>query len=231
MLGLLVIIVISWGLLRFIEKKNIDVIGIIPTKKRSIQFIIGFLFITLVCFINILIESWILEINWQLNPSFNYKSIANAFVYHIRSALTEDLVFRGALLYILIQKIGAKKGGLIAALIFGIYHIFSYGILGEKLILMLYVTLITGCVGYVWGYTFHKTNSIMMGLGFHLGYNFIMALFFASNPYGELLFEATSKISLSDWNWLFFNLFKGLFPSITTFLFVKQYLKFNQSKN
>ena len=39
-----------------------------------------------------------------------------------------------------------------------------------------------------------------------------------------------SRVSLKDWNWLYFNLLKGLFPSIVTLIFVKQYLKF-KSKN
>jgi hypothetical protein len=39
----------------------------------------------------------------------------DSFIYHLKSALSEDLVFRGILLYILIKKIGVlKKGGLIS---------------------------------------------------------------------------------------------------------------------
>lgn len=41
MLGLLVIIVVSWVLLHFIEKRNIEALGIIPYGKRIIQFLIG----------------------------------------------------------------------------------------------------------------------------------------------------------------------------------------------
>ena len=230
MLGLLVIIVISWVLLHFIEKKNINVLGIIPNKKRTVQFLIGFVVMTLICFITIFIETFILKVEWQQNKTINYSAIFNALIYHIRSALTEDLVFRGAILYILIQKIGAKKAILISAFVFGIYHIFSYGMLNSSIIAMLYATLITGFVGYVWAYTFDKTKSMMMGLGFHLGYNFLMSLFYENQPYGQLTFHEVSKISLKDWNWLFYNIPKGLFPSILTFIFVKQYLKHQAKK-
>lgn len=226
MLGLLVIIVISWVLLYLIEKKNIEVLGIIPTQKRSIQFLIGFVIIVTICLTSIFIESLVLNVEWKQNNNINYVFIFDAFIYHIKSALTEDLVFRGALLYILIQKIGVKKAILLSALVFGIYHIFSYGMLNSNIIAMLYVILITGFTGYVWAYTFHKTKSIMMGLGFHVGYNFLMSLFYENQPYGQLIFQEVSKVSLVDWNWLLYNIPKGLFPSILTFVFVKIYLKY-----
>ena len=61
MLGLLVIIIVSWLLLHFIEKKNIEVLGIIPTGKRIAQFFIGMIFIMLINTINIYIESIVNE--------------------------------------------------------------------------------------------------------------------------------------------------------------------------
>ncbi len=95
---------------------------------------------------------------------------------------------------------------------------------------MLYVTLITGFTGYVWAYTFHKTKSIMMGLGFHLGYNFLMALFYENQPYGQLIFQEVSKTSLANWNWLLYSIPKGLFPSLITFIFVKKYISISSIK-
>ena len=230
MLGLLVIIIISWMLLHFIEKKNIEVLGVIPTKKRISQFVIGFFVIISFNLIAILIESFALNVTWKQNEIIHYNLLFDAFVYHIRSALTEDLVFRGAILYILIQRIGAKKGIFISALVFGVYHIFSYGMTNSSIIAMLYVTLMTGFTGYVWAYTFYKTKSIMLGLGFHLGYNYIMSMFYENQPYGQLIFQEVSKIHLADWNWLLYHIPKGLFPSILTLIFVKQYLKYQARK-
>lgn len=221
MLGLLVIIVISWGLIYLFEKKRIDVIGIIPNSKRIIQFIGGFLFIMIVGLLNIFIESIVLNIDWKLNSVINYNSIFNAIVYHFKSALTEDLIFRGAILYLLIQRIGAKSALVIAALAFGIYHVFSYEIAFHKIILVLYVVIITGFVGYVWSYIFYKTKSIYMGLGLHLGVNLINTFFFESQPFGELIFTAVSRAELSEWNNFLFLIFKGLFPTVLTFICFK----------
>jgi hypothetical protein len=146
-------------------------------------------------------------------------------MYHLRSALTEDLVFRGAILYILIQRIGATKALWLSAIIFGVYHWFSYGIIGERIVLLAYVFVVTGFTGYVWAYTFYKTKSIMLGLGFHLGYNLIMSFFFESQPFGELIMSQTSKVDLIGWNEFYYSMFRGLFPTTLSLLFVKQYLK------
>jgi membrane protease YdiL (CAAX protease family) len=58
----------------------------------------------------------------------------DSFIYHLKSALTEDLAFRGALLYILIKKIGVQKGFFLSAITFGIYHWFSYGMINGPII-------------------------------------------------------------------------------------------------
>lgn len=224
MLGLLVIIVISGFLLYVFEKENIHVLGVFPVREKTTQFLIGFGVIMLISLVNILIEKFVLKVEWQL-ASFDYRTILSALWYHFKSALTEDLVFRGAILYILIKRLSANKAIVMSAIVFGVYHWFSYGIIGERVILLAYVFLITGFTGYVWAFTFYKTKSIMLGLGFHLGVNFINACFFTSQPYGELLFQVVSKVNLQDWNWLWFHLFKGLFPSVATLIFVKQYLK------
>lgn len=228
MLGLLILLIISWLLLHYFMGEKLNALGFYPIKKSLLQLVIGFFVIALISLISIYIETLVLKTKWQLN-TINFTTLVSAFWYHLKSALTEDLVFRGALLYVLIHKLGANKAILFSAIVFGIYHWFSYGILNQRLIVLIYVFLVTGFTGFVWAFTFYKTKSMMLGLGFHLGVNFINSCFFESQPYGQLLFEEITKLSLRDWNWLWFNLFKGLFPSIMTLLFVIQYLK-KQSK-
>lgn len=220
MLGIFVILLISWGLLYLIEKEHLDILGIIPILTRVSQFTIGFCFICLVILIKIYIETQVEEIEWKANE-FKVSTLFRAFIYHIKSALTEDLVFRGAILYILIKRIGSVYAILLSSIVFGMYHWFSYGILNERWILLAYVFIVTGFTGYVWAYAFYKTKSIMIGLGFHLGYNFIMTCFFESQPYGELLFSQITKINLEGWNEFYLSLFKGLFPPFLMYLYVK----------
>ncbi|MGQ0441262.1 CPBP family glutamic-type intramembrane protease, partial [Bacillus sp. B-TM1] len=56
-----------------------------------------------------------------------------------------ERIFRGALLYIIMQKIGEKKGAAFSAICFGIYHWFSYGLFGNfiPMILIFVPTRIT----------------------------------------------------------------------------------------
>jgi len=221
MVGLLVILVVSWVFLRLIEKKNIEVLGIIPYPKRIAQFFIGMALLMLINLIGIYIESIVMKVDWELNSSINYTLIYESIIYHLKSAITEDLVFRGAILYILISRIGAKWAILVSAILFGMYHVFSYGMTGDRIIPIMYVILVTGFVGYVWAYTFHKTKSIFMALGFHLGSNLINTFFFDAQPYGELIFTEISRANVSEWNNFLFQIFKGLFPTILTLIFLK----------
>ena len=91
-----------------LAKQHINVLGIIPNLNRVSQFVIGFIIITIIVLINIYVETSIRDIKWESKP-IDFNVIFKAFIYHFKSALTEDLVFRGAILYILIQRIGAQK--------------------------------------------------------------------------------------------------------------------------
>jgi hypothetical protein len=226
MIGLLVILGISWALLYYFKKESLLVLGVLPVKKRIAQFAIGFAFIILLRLVFIYIETQVKSTVWASNDTFRFSSLFQSFWYHLKSALTEDLVFRGALLYILIKKIGPQKAILVSALAFGIYHWFSFDMIGDsRIIPLLYVLITTGFTGYVWAYTYAKTNSIMMPLGFHLGSNFILTFFYWSQPYGQLLFYETSKVKLSEINNLYYLLFAGIVPSLITLLFVKFLVK------
>lgn len=212
MLGLLVILLISWGLLFLFEKKNLKVLGLIPTVTRLSQYTTGFVFMVVILLSLIGIETYVKSIQWQ-QQAIDFTTLDNAFIYHLRSALTEDLVFRGALLYILIRRLGPKWAIWISALIFGCYHIFSYGITHERPIVLIYVTVVTGFAGYVWALAFHKTKSIYLGLGFHVGYNLLMSCFYESQPYGEILFSELSKVELSESAESWYSIFRGLYPA------------------
>lgn len=220
MIGLLVLLLISWGLLYLIEKKNLEAIGVIPTRIRAVHMLLGLTILVVVCLLLIGIETKLKSIAWQYT-GLRMRLLGEALIYHLRSALTEDLVFRGALLYILIQRLGVRWGILISAVIFGVYHVFSYGITDERWILIGYVIVVTGCMGYVWAYIFHKTNSIYMGLGMHLGYNMLMCCFYPSQPFGESLFTQLSSVELSEPLASFYSIFRGLFPPVMAWILFK----------
>ncbi|WP_417291081.1 CPBP family intramembrane glutamic endopeptidase [Corallibacter sp.] len=221
MIGILVIIAISWLLLYLIEKKNILVLGVLPTGKRFKQFVIGFLISAVFCVLVQYLESYLKSSTWILNGDITVGVILKSFWWDFKSVLTEELIFRGALLYILIQKIGSKKSILISAIAFGVYHWFSYGVLGNAMAMIL-VFIGTGLMGYAWAWAFSKTKSIMLAFGLHLGWNFIYNTIFSNGPLGELLLIQKGGNELTNWVSLL-NFISGL---IIVPVFVLIYIRY-----
>ncbi|MFK8010762.1 MAG: lysostaphin resistance A-like protein [Marinicellaceae bacterium] len=230
MLGILFILLVSWVLLYLLEKENLSVLGLRPLSKVLCEFIFGFVIIAITMLSMTGLESLILNVKWQLNDVIEYKPIINSLWYYFKSALTEDLIFRGAVLYILIKRYGMSMGIILSAISFGFYHWFSYGMIpGEfRLIPLLYVFVATGFTGVVWAYVYVKTRSIMMPLGLHLGNNFVQGLFYENNPYGELIFAELSKDQFSnEYLALLYLILKSLFAPLITLLIVRYWLRKN----
>ena len=224
MIGILVLIAISWLLLYLIEKKTILALGFLPVAKRLKQFLIGFLVTAVLCILVQLLEAYLKSSTWVLNNNISTSAVLQAFWWDVKSVLTEELVFRGALLYLLIQKIGSAKSILISAIAFGIYHWFSYGVLGNAMAMIL-VFIGTGLMGYAWAWAFSKTRSIMLPFGLHLGWNFIYNTIFSKGPLGNLMFISAGGKELTDWASLL-NFISGLIiVPILVLFYVKYFVK------
>ena len=186
MIGVLVILAVSWLLLYLIEKKNILALGFLPLAKRGKQFLVGFIITAILCAIVQYIEAILKSSAWILNKNISGSIVLKSFWWDFTSVLTEELIFRGALLYILIQKIGPQKSILISAIAFGVYHWFSFGVLGN-IVAMVLVFVGTGLMGYAWAWAFSKTKSIALAFGLHLGWNFVYNTIFSKGPLGQLV--------------------------------------------
>jgi membrane protease YdiL (CAAX protease family) len=197
MIGILIILLISWIALYLIEKKSLHVLGILPVIKRLKQFVIGFIVTAILCTVVQYFELVLKSSSWRLNENFTAEIITNYFWWDFKSVLTEELMYRGALLYLLIKKLGAKKGILISAIAFGIYHWFSFGVLGQ-IVPMIVVFVGTGLMGYAWALAFSKTSSIAMPTGLHLGWNFTFNTIFSKGPLGEGILISSGGENISD---------------------------------
>ena len=224
MIGILVAIAVSWLLLLLIEKKNILALGLLPIVKRSKQFLIGFLLTAILCVVVQYIEASLKSSVWVLNENITGVIILKSFWWDFKSVLTEELIFRGAILFILIQKIGSYKGILISAIAFGIYHWFSFGVLGN-IVAMILVFIGTGLMGYAWAWAFAKTKSIMLPLGFHLGWNFIHNTIFSKGPLGELVLTSQGGNELSDWTSLLNFILGLILVPILLLIYVRYFIK------
>ena len=224
MIGILVALTISWLLLYLIEKKNILALGFLPIAKRLKQFLIGLIITGILCVLVQYLEAYLKSSVWILNENITGGIILKSFWWDVKSVLTEELIFRGAILYILIQKIGSRKSILISAIAFGIYHWFSYGVLGNVMAMIL-VFIGTGLMGYAWAWAFSKTKSIMLPFGLHLGWNFIHNTIFSKGPLGKLVLISEGGNELADWTSLL-NFVSGLvIVPILVLIYVRYFVK------
>lgn len=187
MIGILVQLIISAALLWFIEKQSLVALGPLPVLVRLRQFIFGFIISALLCTITQLFNSSFTHSIWKLNDLFDYSLLYNSLWLDAKSVLFEELLFRGALLYIAIKKLGSTKGVVLSAVAFGIYHWFSYNAFGNP-IAMIYIFMATGLMGYVWAYSFSKTNSMALAIGLHLGWNVLFNSIFSKGSWGDVVF-------------------------------------------
>jgi uncharacterized protein len=222
LLGIVVQLIISWILLYVFTKRNLFVLGITPVRTRCLQFFVGFIFTGVLCALIQYIDSLLTNTQWNLNSSVSFVAATNFLWWNIKSVVFEELIFRGALLFIAIQKLGARKGIILSAIAFGIYHWFSYGVIGD-IVSMSVVFIMTSITGLVWALAFLKTESIALPIGLHLGWNFTYNSIFSKGPLGEQILvplRGTDTIPLTgDLNFLInFILPNFIVPLLTYFL-------------
>lgn len=190
MLGIIVQLILSWVIVWFAEKKDLSVLGFRPTKKRVADLFLFFFVSAAICAGGFLMKMIWGGQEWKLNPDASFRFILSGTWWNISSVLFEELIFRGVLLYILIKRLGASKAIIISAIAFGIYHWFSFGVIGNP-VQMLVVFIITGIMGLVLAYGYAKTFSLYIPVGIHLGWNLTQIFIFSGGPTGDGLFVPT----------------------------------------
>lgn len=224
MLGIITIIVISWLLLYVVKKESILALGLLPIVKRLKQCLIGFLITGILCVLVQYLEAYLKSSSWVLNQDITEGIILKSFWWDLKSVLTEELIFRGAILYILIKEIGSRYSIWISAIAFGIYHWFSFGVLGNPMAMTL-IFIGTGLMGYALAWAFSKTKSIMLPFGLHLGWNFIYNTIFSKGPLGKLVLISQGGTELIGWVSLL-NFISGLvIVPILILIYVRFFVK------
>lgn len=187
MIGVLVQLAISWLLLWLLERKDLRALGVVPDKSRVNNLVFGFI-AAAVCNIayNVTLTT-LTENHWSRVSHFGITNFFSSFFWVLNSVLFEELIFRGALLYILIRKIGVVKACLISATAFGFYHWFSYGIIGDPKA-MFFVYVMTAIWGFMFAWAFAKTQSLYLPVALHLGWNLFHIVVFSDGPLGIQMF-------------------------------------------
>jgi uncharacterized protein len=221
-------LILSWGLLYLFCKQSLIALGINPITKRLFQVIIGFVIFGVLSTCIQLLDSSMTKTSLTLNSDVSLGLILQLLWSDSLSVLFEELLFRGALLYIAIQKLGAKEGLLLSSIGFGIYHWFTYGVLGN-FPMMLFVLVMTAIPGFMFAYAFLKTKSIALPIGMHLGWNFTTVSIFSEGSWhreGILLpqkIEDVQYVVGIPMNDLINIFLSNLFVPILTILVIKLY--------
>ena len=224
MAGIIVELIISWLLLWFISKKHLSVLGFRPTKNRVTNLGVGLLIAASCCTIYQIMTTVFVDNNWTLNKQATGKGILESSRWALVSVLYEELIFRGALLYIAIKKLGVAKACILSAVCFGIYHWFTFNAFGNPF--MMFITfLMTAIVGLSWAFAFAKTSSLYLPIGLHLGWNLFCMVVFSNGSSGQAIFVRTNENQLQGLlSWLVF-IFQVFALPILIFWYLRRFSK------
>jgi uncharacterized protein len=194
MLGIIVQLVISWIIAWLYEKNDLRVLGFRPTKKKLTDFVLFFFVTAICCSSGFFQKMYFGGLRWEVNPALTVSLFFEGLWWNIKSVLFEELIFRGILFYILIRKLGIPKAIFLSSIAFGIYHWFSFGIIGN-ITQMIFVFFITGAMGLVYAYGYAKTMSLYIPSAIHLGWNFTQGFIFSEGSIGTGILKQTTAES------------------------------------
>ena len=224
MIGILVQLAVSWLLVWVFEKGNLSVLGLMPIRKRLIDFTVFFSVTASLCASGFFLKMLIAKQQWQLNPQFALQTIANGTWFNIKSVLFEELIFRGVLFYMLTKKLGATKAIVISAIAFGIYHWFSHELFGNPQA-MIMEFIITGAMGVVLAYGYVKTWSLYIPIAIHLGWGIVQQVVFSDGAIGKQLFVEIMPrpiITVSYFSFFFMQLFPLVSVLLINYLLIRR---------
>lgn len=225
MIQLIGLIAISWFILKFFAKENLAVLGFIPTRKRVIFFLILFLGSAFFSATTFLLKMYFTKEEYIISELLTFENFCFEVWNQIRSVLTEELICRGALLYILIKKIGTQQGIIISSIFFAVLHWLNQGVWGD-LMQMILVFAFTFSMGLLLAYSYAKTYSLLIPFAIHLGWNLTQNYIFPDSAMGNHIFVLAKNPPTVTISYLaFFTMI--LFPKIAVILFnywvVKKY--------
>lgn len=209
MVGIIVQLLLSWGLVWLLERKNLSVLGLMPTVQRLKDFLFYFLLAAACCFSGFALRMYLAGQAWKLNPDLSFSLILEGFWWNLKSVIFEELIFRGVLLYLIIRRWGPVAGIALSAIGFGIYHWFSFEVIGN-IPQMIIIFLVTGAMGVVYAYGYAKSWSLYIPAAIHLGWNLTTSVVFSETSIGNQLLVRVKPdpvVTLSYFSYYFMTFF------------------------
>ena len=225
MLQFTALLAISWLIIWLFEKQNLKVLGLYPTKNRLKYFALHFTVSAIFSATAFLLKMYFAKEAYTLSTSLSAKGILLNIWYQCRTVFTEELICRGALLYIFIKKLGPSKAILISSLLFALLHWLNAGVWGNlnQLIISFGFTF---TMGLLLAYSYARTFSLLLPFAIHFGWNLIQNYIFPGSLTGDhLLVLAYPPPTVTISYIAFFTML--LLPKIAVivinYLIIKQY--------
>ncbi len=212
MLQIIALFAFSWLIIWWHEKGNLSVLGFQPTLKRTGYFFLLLFVSILISASTYLLRMYFAEEQYTVNTSMNAQLFFQESWFQIRSVLTEELLCRGVLLYIMIRQLGTRKAIVLSSLIFALLHWFNSGVWGN-LPQMAMVFVFTFAMGLLLAYAFTQSKSILLPFAIHLGWNWVQNFVFPDNAAAHSVFVLVTPPPTVTISYLaFFTML--LFPKI-----------------
>lgn len=187
MLQLITLILVSWLLIWLFTKGNLAVLGLTPTPERMKYFVILLIVSGILSASAFFLRMFYAQEEYTLTPTLTISSVLIEMWYQLRTVLTEELICRGAILYILIRKIGQTKSIIVTSVFFAILHWLNAGVWGN-LTQMIIVFAFTFAMGLLLAFSYAKTFSILIPFAIHYGWNLTQNYIFPDKATGNHVF-------------------------------------------
>lgn len=201
MLFFVALLAVSWLIIYLLEKRNLLRQWTLPVGKRLVEVAIGLAVASTAAVATNLILASASGASFALNPESSLGQLLRMFRYDLASVLVEELLFRGIPLYLLIKYFRWKPALFMSAAAFGIYHWFTFGVLGSAPA-MVVVFIVTGFMGYVFGLAYYRTSSLLLPIGIHLGWNGVVNTLLPLNSKAGSLFMVSGERDMAGWGGL-----------------------------
>jgi uncharacterized protein len=187
MAGIIILLFLSHFILRYTINGNIKMLGVCLDAHEITIVLLAILCPILLIIVLHYSISVVVDNPYKVNSNYSTRQFTMGIWYLVKSVVYEELVFRGALFYVVMKKFGIRTAVIASSAAFGIYHWFSFDVIGNPA-KMLYVFVNTGLMGYCLARSFVVSKSILLPIGFHFGLNFaLMILLSADKRIGQQL--------------------------------------------
>ena len=183
MLGALILLIINLLVLGW-AGQGPKALGLDRPGRRAVEIAAGLLVAGAFAALQMLVLARLAGFEWIPNPDYSLPALYEGLRWNLSSVLFEELIFRGALLWLAIRWLRPVRATLLSAACFGAYHWFSYGKLGDP-VAMAYVFVFTGAFGAMLAWAFAWSRGVGLPIALHLGWNVVSNEAFSNGPLGE----------------------------------------------